>query len=137
MLHLAEALKSAQPNPAQTTTRVILGYSNHALLALAEENEVTVECSQVAFIEELQRRLTPANGKPLRLPGSKSSPNFVHVENNGEAGHPHETMEDLRAEPRSPFELRALEVALDVVRLLCPSRRNCLPCDRVGILPLI
>ena len=74
---------------------------------------------QVAFIEELQRRLTPANGKPLRLPGSKSSPNFAHVENNEDGAHPHEAMEDLRAEPRSPFELRALEVALDVVRFLC------------------
>ena len=85
---------------------------------------------QVAFIEELQRRLTPANGKPLRVPGSKSSPNLAHVENNGDGAHPHEAMEDLHAEPRSPFELRALEVALDVVRLLCPIVVNiCEPCD--------
>ncbi|CAK0788018.1 hypothetical protein CVIRNUC_011240 [Coccomyxa viridis] len=82
---------------------------DEVLILNADEENV------VAFIEELQRRLTPANGKPLRLPGSKSSPNFVHVENNGDGAHPHEAMEDLRAEPRSPFELRALEVALDVV----------------------
>ena len=94
--------------------------------------EVTEKCLQVAFIEELQRRLTPMNGKPLRLPGSKSSPNFVHIENNGDGGQSHETMEDLRAEPRSPFELRALEVALDVVRLLCP----CL-CENVACYAMI
>ncbi|CAL5224978.1 g7755 [Coccomyxa viridis] len=66
----------------------------------------------VAFIEELQRRLTPVNGKALPLPTSKSSPNLAH---DGAGGLPPAAMDDMRGEHKSPFELRALEVALDVV----------------------
>ena len=68
---------------------------------------------QVAFIEELQRRLTPVNGKALPLHTSKSSPILAH---DGAGGLPPAAMDDMRgAEHKSPFELRALEVALDVV----------------------
>ena len=67
---------------------------------------------QVAFIEELQRRLTPVNGKALPLHGSKSSPAMAHE---GAGGHPPAAMDEMRGEHKSPFELRALEVALDVV----------------------
>lgn len=73
-------------------------------------------CTQVAFIEELQRRLTPVNGKPLKLPSSRSSPNLAHE--NGEGGPLNAPLDDMREEHKSPFELRALEVALDVVRTL-------------------
>ena len=69
----------------------------------------------MAFIEELQRRLTPVNGKALPLPTSKSSPNLAH---DGAGGLPPAAMDDMRGEHKSPFELRALEVALDVVSSL-------------------
>lgn len=69
----------------------------------------------MAFIEELQRRLTPLNGKAAKLPSSRSSPNLAHDNNGGEGGHPHAHTDDMRGEHKSPFELRALEVALDVV----------------------
>ena len=68
---------------------------------------------QVAFIEELQRRLTPVNGKAVPLPTSKSSPSLAH--HDGVRGLPPGAMDEMRGEHKSPFELRALEVALDVV----------------------
>ena len=76
----------------------------------------------MAFIEELQRRLTPVIGKAVRLPTSKSSPNLAHE--NGEGGLPHAPMDDMRGEHKSPFELRALEVALDVVSPLTLPKIN-------------
>ena len=51
--------------------------------------------SQVAFIEELQRRLTPVNGKALPLPTSKSSPSLAH---DGVGGLPPAPMDDMRGE---------------------------------------
>ncbi|KAK9916763.1 hypothetical protein WJX75_006679 [Coccomyxa subellipsoidea] len=71
------------------------------------------EESVVAFIEELQRRLAPVDfgGKSgAFLPGSQSSPNLAAAAAAAAAQHhqsPHEG--------GAPFELRALEVALDVV----------------------
>ncbi len=52
------------------------------------------------------------NGKALPLPTSKSSPSLAH---DGAGGLPPAPMDDMRGEHKSPFELRALEVALDVV----------------------
>jgi hypothetical protein len=63
----------------------------------------------VAFIEELQRRLTPQDGKPLFM--SQSTPNLAHQTTHAEA----EAEAALGPEHQTPFELRALEVALDVV----------------------
>lgn len=77
-------------------------------------------CTQVAFIEELQRRLTPVNGKSLKVPSSRSSPNLAHE--NGEGGPLNAPLDDMREEHKSPFELRALEVALDVVSPRALSR---------------
>ena len=82
-------------------------------------NSYAESCTQVAFIEELQRRLTPVNGKPLKLPSSRSSPNLAHE--TGEVGPLNAPLDDMREEHKSPFELRALEVALDVVSPLALS----------------
>jgi hypothetical protein len=87
----------------------------------------------VAFIEELQRRLGPQeNGRRNGLGGialSKSTPDLAH-----KGGGPDAELEAvLRGEHRAPFELRALEVALDVVRArmrylcLSPSEQHILP----------
>lgn len=75
----------------------------------------------MAFIEELQRRLTPVNGKTLPLATSKSSPSLAH---DGVGALPHGAMDEMRGEHKSPFELRALEVALDVVSV--PALRSSL-----------
>ncbi|BDA40371.1 magnesium transporter MRS2-B [Coccomyxa sp. Obi] len=72
------------------------------------------EESVVAFIEELQRRLAPADfgGKSgAYLPISQSSPNLAAAADAAAQHHQQQTGGDHGA----PFELRALEVALDVV----------------------
>lgn len=70
----------------------------------------------MAFIEELQRRLAPGDDGAKAaafLPASQSSPNLAA------AAHQQQEMEadigHFMREQGSPFELRALEVALDVV----------------------
>ena len=65
--------------------------------------------AQVAFIEELQRRLTPKEG-PLAPGVSQSVPDLAA------AVAAAEQREASQAQ-QQPFELRALEVVLDVVRL--------------------
>lgn len=65
--------------------------------------------AQVAFIEELQRRLTPRDGA-LGAPGvSQSVPDLVAAVQAAE-------QREAAQHQQSPFELRALEVVLDVVR---------------------
>lgn len=67
----------------------------------------------MAFIEELQRRLTPQEGKLLgALSMSQSTPNLAQQKAEADA------QAAMNAEHQTPFELRALEVALDVVSLL-------------------
>ena len=85
-------------------------YMNHPANNLNSNDNVL---RQVAFIEELQRRLAPADfgaKSGAFLPGSQSSPNLAAAAAAAAAQHhqsPHEG--------GAPFELRALEVALDVV----------------------
>ena len=65
---------------------------------------------QVAFIEELQRRLAPQEDalrfKHAHL--SRSSPDLARADLDAD-------LDGVLPEHRAPFELRALEVALDVV----------------------
>lgn len=74
---------------------------------------------QVAFIEELQRRLAPADfgGKSgAYLPISQSSPNLAAAAAAAEAAaQHHHHQQQTGGDHGAPFELRALEVALDVV----------------------
>lgn len=64
----------------------------------------------MAFIEELQRRLTPKEGSGGLAPGvSQSVPDLAAAV---EAAEQREAAQH----QQSPFELRALEVVLDVVR---------------------
>ena len=65
--------------------------------------------AQVAFIEELQRRLTPKEG-PLAPGVSQSVPDLAAAVAAAE-------QREAQQSQQQPFELRALEVVLDVVRL--------------------
>ena len=71
----------------------------------------------MAFIEELQRRLAPADFGGAKsgafLPSYHSSPNLAAATAAAAAAHAH--AQQGTGEHGSPFELRALEVALDVV----------------------
>lgn len=63
----------------------------------------------MAFIEDLQRRLTLQENKPGALSMSQSTPNLAQQKAEADA------QAAMNAEHQTPFELRALEVALDVV----------------------
>ena len=65
--------------------------------------------AQVAFIEELQRRLTPKEG-PLAPEVSQSVPDLAAAVAAAE-------QREAQQSQQQPFELRALEVVLDMVRL--------------------
>lgn len=85
----------------------------------------------MAFIEELQRRLAPADfgGKSgAYLPISQSSPNLAAAAAAANAAAHHHQQQQSGGDHGAPFELRALEVALDVVsqRMANPLRKRCL-----------
>ena len=78
---------------------------------------------QVAFIEELQRRLSPVDfgvKAGAYLPISQSSPNLAAAEAAAQQRH---HQQQAGGDHGAPFELRALEVALDVVRNILASNK--------------
>lgn len=91
-----------------------------AVLVLNPEEE-----SVIGFVEELQRRLTPPPRAGKGMSISQSTPDLSHLGAGADGaatgnGLARSEAADLFSETDTPFELRALEVVLDVVSWRCP-----------------
>ena len=80
------------------------------------------EESVISFIEEIQRRLMPLEGAEN---GMKESSSCSDLKGQSEEEHSELGKPVLPKIEETPFELRALEVALDVVSLLSYSLSLC------------
>ena len=83
---------------------------NYILVLNADEESV------ISFIEEIQRRLTPLEA--VENGGMKESSSCGDLKSSQEEETPELTKSGLPKLEETPFELRALEVALDVVSFI-------------------